>query len=130
MASVQLTVRDETTAGELLGELELKLMSEDIDVAELIRARVHQEVRAHNAAPRAPFAGLVTPTDHQARLREPANPPRIDAERQTEVAHDAFRRGQILLLVDDRQVTELGERVALTGRSSVTFLKLVPLVGG
>jgi hypothetical protein len=54
----------------------------------------------------------------------------IDAERQTAVALSAFERGQILLLVDDRQVDELDVRVTLREGSVVTFLKLVPLVGG
>jgi len=34
------------------------------------------------------------------------------------------------VLVDDRQVEELQEEVTLTGESTATFLKLVPLVGG
>src|SRR5262245_47715022 len=41
------TVRDETTAGETLRELELQLLDERTTVRELIRARVHQEVRRH-----------------------------------------------------------------------------------
>ena len=46
---ITLTVRDETTAGEQLAALELQLAAEETTVRELIRARVHQEVRDHNA---------------------------------------------------------------------------------
>jgi hypothetical protein len=130
MPDITLTVRDETTSGDLLGELELQLSAEEVDVGEIIRARVHQEVRAYNASPNARFGGLVAPTDHEARLHTTRGARKIDAEKQAEVARAAFVRGQVLILVDDRQVTELDERVVLRGDSSVTFLKLVPLVGG
>jgi hypothetical protein len=134
MAPVTLTVRDETTTGKALATLDLQLESEQVTVAELIRARVHQEVRAHNArsatAPR--FNGLVQPerTERELNGERKGRPRPVDAERQTEVALNAFERGQVLLLVDDRQVEELDHEVTLRPDSTVTFLKLVPLVGG
>ena len=110
---ITLTVRDETTAGEQLAALELQLAAEETTVRELIRARVHQEVRDHNAT-------LVTPR----------NRGRVDAGKQTDVALEAFERGHVLVLVDDRQVETLDESVTLRSGSVATFLKLVPLVGG
>jgi hypothetical protein len=133
MAPVTLTVRDETTTGKALATLDLQLEAERVTIAELIRARVHQEVRAHNAAgevaPR--FNGLVMPERTERELNGERGRRRpVDAESQTEVALKAFERGQILLLVDDRQVEELEHEVTLRPDSTVTFLKLVPLVGG
>jgi hypothetical protein len=133
MAPFTLTVRDETTSGKALATLDLQLEGEHVTVAELIRARVHQEVRAHNAArasaPR--FNGLVQPERAERELNERDRTFKpVDAERQVEVALHAFERGQILLLVDDRQVEELDQQVTLRPDSTVTFLKLVPLVGG
>jgi hypothetical protein len=134
MAPLTLTVRDETTTGKELASLDLQLETEHVTVAELIRARVHQEVRAHNAASAvAPqFNGLVQPERTELELNGERRGPRrsVDAERQTEVALNAFERGQILLLVDDRQVEQLDHEVTLGPGSTVTFLKLVPLVGG
>ena len=135
MSTITLTVRDETTGGEQLAALELQLEAEQVTVRELIRARVHQEVRDHNAKTatgRGRFFGLVQPSDTERdlnsyRMREPR---RVDADRQTEIALSGFERGQILLLVDDRQVEELDQTVTLRQGSTVTFLKLVPLVGG
>lgn len=135
MAPVTLTVRDETTAGQTLGKLELQLAAQQVTVRDLIRERVHQEVRLHNAktgAGRERFFGLVQPDDTERelngyRLRRPR---RIDPERQTETAIWAFERGQVLVLVDDRQVDELDREITLSSGSSVSFLKLVPLVGG
>lgn len=130
---ITLKVRDETTSGDELLALELQLAAEVVTVRELIRARVHQEVRSHNATgATAAFSGLIQPTDAERelngdRLRQPR---RVDPEAQTEVALAGFERGQILLLVDDRQVEELDTQVTLREGSTVTFLKLVPLVGG
>ena len=116
MASFTLTVRDETTAGDTLAELELQLSSEQVTVRELIRARVHQEVRRHNAErATTPFRGLVQPSPKERSL----NPSpverfrRVDPDKQTAVAVEAFQRGHVLLLVDDRQVTELDTAVTL-----------------
>lgn len=129
--SIDVRVRDETTSGDVLHELALQLSSERLTVAELIRTRVEAEVRAHHASDAAePYRGLVQPERHEERLNGPRPPKRIDPEKQVEVALDAFSRGRVLLLVDDRQVTELADEVVLGPGSAVTFLKLTPLVGG
>lgn len=128
--SINVRVSDETTSGDVLHELALQLSSERLTVAELIRTRVEAEVRAHHASSSPkPYRGLVQPERHEQRLNT-THPKRIDPEKQVEVALDAFSRGRVLLLVDDRQVTELADEVVLAPGSAVTFLKLTPLVGG
>lgn len=129
--SVDVVVRDETTSGEVIGELALALTAERTTVGEIIGARVAAEVRAHNAdAVLGRFRGLVQPTGEEERLNGRRPHRRVDPEAQVAVALQAFERGQILVLVDDRQRTELGEVVTLKTGSTVTFLRLVPLVGG
>ena len=135
MSAVTLTVRDETTSGEQLASLEMQLDLEQVTVRELIRARVHQEVRDHNAKAdtgRGRFFGLVQPSETECDLNgyQMRTPRRVDADAQTEIALSAFDRGQILLLVDDRQVDDLDHVVTLRLGAVATFLKLVPLVGG
>ena len=131
MTAMILSVRDETTTGEVLKALELQLEAERLTVRELIAARVHQEVGEHNARRvLTPFRGLVQPSDQERQLNRERAPRRVDPVAQTEVALRAFERGQVLLLVDDRQVDALDEEVVLRPGSSVSFLKLVPLVGG
>ncbi len=124
-------VRDETTSGEVLLELELQLSDERLTVADLIRSRVEAEVRLHNARRSGPpFRGLVQPVAHERRLNPVRTTKRIDSEEQVAVALNAFHRGRVLLLVEDRQVTELTDELVLHVGSTVTFLKLTPLVGG
>ncbi len=133
MSAIALTVRDETTSGGELAALEMQFDVEQVMVRELIRARVHQEVRDHNAkADTGRFFGLVQPSDTERELNgfRMRTPRPVDPEVQTEIALSAFDRGQILLLIDDRQVDDLDHVVTLKQGSVATFLKLVPLVGG
>lgn len=128
-----LTVRDETTSpldGDRVFVLELP--SERVTAEGLIRARVHREVEDHNARGTEVFRGLVQPTGAERtlngfRLRESR---RIDPEEQSAKALEAFHRNGFILLVDDRQVEDLDQTIEARPDTTVTFLKLVPLVGG
>jgi hypothetical protein len=77
-----------------------------LTAAELIRGRV---------AARAARDGVPEGTDLPALERK---------------ALGAFRRCQVVLIVDGRQVEDEDELVELSADSDVTFLRLVPLAGG
>jgi hypothetical protein len=42
----------------------------------------------------------------------------------------AFKRNGFVVLVDDRQVTDLDEVLEVSADTEVSFVRLVPLVGG
>jgi hypothetical protein len=127
------TIRDEsTTGGPGAREWGLELLTERITVRELIRSRVHQEVKDHNAKAGETFHGLVRPTDSEAgpggwRVKHGT---KIDWKAQFEKAIEAFQKSRVLVLVGDRQVTDLDESVVIGPATRVTFLRLLPLVGG
>lgn len=78
------------------------------------------------------FQGLVQPTETEwdlngFRLRQPR---KLDWHEQSRAALEAFERNGFLLLVDDRQVETLEEEIRVRPETQVTFLKLIPLVGG
>ncbi|MFE2626983.1 hypothetical protein ACFYZU_16265 [Streptomyces sp. NPDC001651] len=127
------TVVDETTSGGRGDGWELRIAEERLSVRELIRRRIFQEVAEHHAAgaPRV-FQGLVRPRDAERTLNgyDTRTVRRLDPEAQTEQALRAFAGNGFLLLVGDRQVTGLDDEVELRPGTEVTFLKLVPLVGG
>ena len=77
------------------------------------------------------FEGLIQP-DETERLLNGARPSHrtLDWEKQYASAIAAFHGNGFLVLVDDRQITELDEAVDLRPQTQVTFLKLVPLIGG
>ncbi len=132
--STMLTVRDETTSDLAFGSpaFVVGFTTERITVRELIRTRVYQEVQEYNSHQSEFFCGLVQPTDAEQtlngyRLRH-KHP--IDWERQYERAIEAFERNGFIILVNDRQVDDLERSIEIKPETSVTFLKLVPLVGG
>jgi hypothetical protein len=109
---------DETTAGARSVSWALEIFEERLALRELIRRRIYQEVAEHNAA-EAMLNGY--------RMRQVR---RVDPQRQFDLAVSAFSRNGFVVLVDDRQVEELDDVVELRRDTEVTFLKLVPLVGG
>lgn len=132
--SLTLTIRDATTTGQPLHSFNLELPSERITVRELIRSRVYQEVKDHNVrAVQSPYRGLVQPSQDESTLNGPRTGGvrrQIDWKRQLDIALEAFKRNQVLVLVDDHQVGDLDEELELRSDTDVAFMKLVPLVGG
>ena len=110
----------------------LDFLTERITVRELIRSRVYQEVKDYNTKRTEYFHGLVQPTEAEQTLNgfRMRKPRQIDWEKQFDRAIAAFQGNGFIILVDDEQVTELEEEIAITPDATVTFLKLVPLVGG
>lgn len=126
-------VRDETILGEVVGDkLVLEFFTQQITVRDLIHQRVRQKVEQFNASKPPIFHGLVQPTDTERTLNgfKVRKQRLIDWEKQAERAEEAFMTNGFMVLVDERQVTELDEVIAFRPNSTVTFLKLVPLVGG
>jgi hypothetical protein len=129
-----ITIVDESTAGgQNRWSLDIAdILEETLPLREVIRRRIYQEVTEYNARQSDVFSGLVQPTDTERilngyRLRAPR---RLDWEAQFEKAIEAFTRHGYIVLVNDRQVSDLDASVAVRDGSEVTFLKLVPLVGG
>jgi hypothetical protein len=133
--SMTLKIRDETTfnlGGDEDRGFTLDVLDEHITVRELIRARVYREVRDYNLDQPEFFHGLVQPSDAERSLNgfKMRSRRRIDPVRQFELAKRAFYTNAFILLVDDRQVDELEDEIEIRPDTTVTFLKLVPLVGG
>ncbi len=134
-----IVIRDESTTGERFDSRALEFPTERITVRDLVRERVYQEVQDYNRnrATRCVFRGLVQPSESEIalngarqegfRLRAPRD---LEWHAQFDLACEAIARNRVLVLVGDRQATSLDEEVVLTRGVEVTFLKLVPLVGG
>jgi hypothetical protein len=127
-----ITIHDETSSGQRTAELTLEFLTERVTVRELIRSRVYQEVTEYNARQSGVFQGLVQPTNAERTLNgyQLKSKRRIDWEQQYALALRAFEGNGFLLLAGDRQLMDLDEELELRHDSSVTFLRLVPLVGG
>ncbi len=127
-----LKICDTTTLGNAGPVFVLDFLTERITVRELIRSRVYQEVKDYNTRQPEYFRSLVQPTDAEQTLNgyKLRKPRQIDWEKQFEQAIAAFQRNGFIILVDEEQVTELEQEIVIQPETAVTFLKLVPLVGG
>ncbi len=128
------SVRDEavTRLARPALEFTLEFPTTQVTVHELIRSRVYREVGDYNLGQADYFRGLVQPTGAEATLNgfRLARGRVIDPRQQFDQALAAFERNGFMLLVDDRQVDQLDEVVELREHTVITFLKLIPLVGG
>lgn len=120
--STQLQICDTTTSGTQQPLFRLTVPTERITVSDLIRCRVYQEVMDYNQHQPEYFRSLVQPVEAQPR--------QLDWQQQADLAIAAFLNNRFLILVGDRQVSELNEEIDVLPDQVVTFLRLVPLVGG
>ena len=130
---MQLCVRDESASGQSLYEISLEFLSERITVRELLRERVHHEVREFNRQQdKLIFQGLVQPTDAERTLNGSklrTHRP-LDWEAQFALALEGFTDNAFFVLIDNRQAEELDEEFVIGPTTTVSFVKLTPLVGG
>jgi hypothetical protein len=110
----------------------LTITDSRITLRELLRDRVHDEVRRFNDQRLEVYHGLVQPEESERlrngyrlkRLRE------LDAEREYERACSAFTSNGFVVFANGRQVHSLDEELNLEAGGEVEFVKLVPLIGG
>jgi len=124
-----LIITDETTTGDILQKIQLEFEAEYISVQELIEARIREEISRYNKNVEGYKRGLVLPTNLEQRLNK-FKRPKIDVEKQLYVALEAFQKNGFFILVDDEQVETLEQKVLVNETTTVSFIKLTPLVGG
>ena len=133
MPAATLSIYDEFIGGAQREQrFTLRLASERVSAREIIERRVREEVAAYNQNRSEHFYGLVQPADAERllngyRLKKPHT---IDADDQSKRAIEAFGHNGFLLLVNDLQIESLDDPIVLRDHTEVTFIKLVPLVGG
>ena len=127
-----ITIHDETSSGEKTHSFTLECLTERMTVRELLRARIYQEVQDYNTREPEYFRGLVEPTQAERtlngyRLRERR---KLDWQEQFQRAVEAFERNGFFVLVGDKQAERLDDDFEVKVDTEVSFVKLLPLVGG
>ena len=127
-----LTVHDETTSGQKTNTFTLDCLTERMTVRALIQARIYQEVQDYNQREPQYFRGLVEPTNAERVLNGYKLKPKrkIDWQEQYNRALEAFERNGFFVLVGDKQAETLDAEFEVKVDTEVSFVKLVPLVGG
>ncbi|MGJ5204810.1 hypothetical protein [Bradyrhizobium sp. HKCCYLR20261] len=132
----------------------LALPRQRITARDLIRCRIEADVALHNTAESARIeariaaadddfasAWLVKPGEVEQTLNGPrgAYGPGVPARKSPVVVRSeplvatalaAFARSGFFMIFDGRQIEDLDEVLTVEPDSAVTFLRLVPLVGG
>jgi hypothetical protein len=127
-----LTIHDETTSGKKTNTFTLDCLTEKLTVRELIRARIYQEVQDYNQKSPEYFRGLVEPTDAERVLNgyKLKAKRKIDWQEQFKRALTAFEKNGFFVLVGDKQAESLDQEFDVNVDTEVSFVKLLPLVGG
>ncbi len=129
---MRVTITDATASGRETARMLLDDVPNPVLLRDLIRHRVREEVARFNARPSPHFNGLVQPTGSEHTLNGYAlrRQRRLNPEAQAETALDAFTHNGFFVFVGDRQVDDLDEALTLADTDVVSFVRLVPLVGG
>ena len=127
-----LTIHDETASGQKTNTFTLDCLTEQMTVRELIRARIYQEVQDYNQKEPECFRGLVEPTNAERVLNGYKLKARrkINWQEQFERSLQAFERNGFFVIVGDKQAESLDQQFDVKVDTEVSFVKLVPLVGG
>ncbi len=126
-----ITVSDQTSSKESIGEPFGIEVPSSCTVRELIRFRVREEVAKHNAAGVGRFRGLVQLVNDSTSSAG-ANSPfqRLDWEQHADAAESLFKKNGFFVFVEARQLDDLDEVVELGADVELSFIRLIPLVGG
>lgn len=125
----------------------LNLIKEHLTVAELIRRSVEEQVRelvverridaqqARRALDRHYLiAAEIAAQAEQGAVLYPSNRAtevvQINSKAEVQKALRAFEAGSYIILVNGQQVEHLDEELTFSSNTKVTFLRLMPLVGG
>lgn len=129
---MDLVVMDATATGKETARLLLQGVPSPLTLRDLVRFRVREEVARYNANPAPRFNGLVQPLDAEADINGYLLPrtSRLDWEAQAATAIQAFERNGFFVFVGERQVDDLDQELSLADTDVVSFVRLVPLVGG
>jgi len=150
MANSALTVESVVVgrpSSAALPPVQLKLASERVTVREIIRCAVREQVErllrekqmdARNVRAALERQYLSEADVHDqvltGKVRFPSEAdgqvPSIDVEVETERAFDGFRSRAFRVLIDDQAAEDLDREFIVHPRTTVTFLRLVPLAGG
>lgn len=129
---MNILIKDEQLNGTITNQFEIEIESFSISTQQLIEKRVKHEIEIYNNKLPDYFNGLVKPSDAERTLNGFKLKPKqiIDVEKQIYVALDAFQKNGFFILVDNQQLEELSQIVNLNSKSTISFVKLTPLVGG
>ena len=129
-----LTLLDKSLYGDVIQKWDVPVKFTSLTLRELIMLRVEEEIRRQNDKATEQYFTKLAASPEAERLLNRNSPP-DEAQQPDPEAHgyralDAFRKNAFFVLVDNKQVGDLEARIELGANTSVSFVRLTPLVGG
>lgn len=139
--SVQLSIFEKVVGRTDRHSFTLRLASARLPARDVLAQHVRVEVRrlndeaGRNASEHDRVASFFVgvhshPTEQRLNPKQGRLPKMLDSEAEIAAACDGVAAKQVIMLFDDREVTDLDAPLTVTEGSVVTFLRLMPLVGG
>jgi hypothetical protein len=132
MSTHTIRIKEETSGGNIVSEMKVKLAAEVVSIKDIIEAKVNAQVETQYQQLDGIYNGLVEPADTEKMLNVYSQRPaaKISTEKQVNAALDAFRQNNFFMLIDNIQAESLDQMVVINDKTEVSFLKLTSLVGG
>ncbi len=129
---MSIAIVDEKITGEISEVMQLIFNTELVTVREVIARRVALEVENYNKKRTGFFTSLVEPSHTEKLLNGAQLKTRqsIDVDKQIAVALAAFEKNGFFILVDNKQFEHLDDEIIVAKTTTISFVKLTPLVGG
>lgn len=127
-----LKFKDETMAGQTLRAWTVPIVIDRITVREIIETRVTREVEKYNETCSDYYNGLVQPDETEVTLNgyKMNKTRRINPEEQCRKAIDGYKSNSYIILINNSQPESLDELIEIDENTEISFIKLIPLVGG
>ncbi len=127
-----LRIRDETAMGQVIYEFDLLLSKPQVSVKEIISERVKLEVENYRNKKKSKGYSLfeVDKVEQIFNKYDLKITSKLNIEKQVAIALRAFDSNEYFIIIDITQVDSLEQRVDITDNLQVSFLKLVPIMGG
>jgi hypothetical protein len=132
VATTTLTISEQATGGGKPNQFGDVSIPERITVRQLICLYIDHQIEQYRGKCKdSKQHSFFIPLEQEQSLSgiQPGEG-KLNPEKLYSRALDAFSNNQFVLLVDDQQIEELEQDVFVTAKSNVTFLKLMPLIGG
>lgn len=128
---MQLLIKEENFAGKILDEILLDIESKSLTLKELIQKKIAQNISHQNQKIQ------IEQKQYENEFEQKLNPnhkawekKKLDTEKEVYRALEVFNNNGFLVMVDNRQITDLEEEILVFDDTQVSFIRLTQLVGG
>ena len=139
---MKITIAEEIIGQGLIDTIVVNLSIDKLTLKDIIIAKVEATVHSINKDSSVVKSKHHFSSDEEKRLNQQLlenknkelqkriESLKLDAEKETYIALEAFQNNMFFIIIDEKQYSDLDEQVFITEQSQVKFIKLTQLKGG